>query len=173
MTMIAIFLPFLTCLSNTVAFQSVTSLPRMVPKSSELKMMNWEDIMFNAQSTASSMASTSLDDPSNIASSIPIMYGAGLLTAFSPCVWGLLPLTISYISTAAGERKDKKNTSTNVIVCVGSCICILFSWTRRCNSRGSGVRQQWQYEYNTSHFFKLDMLCHGIAAFRACKYSPS
>ena len=80
MMMIAIFLPFLTCLSNTVAFQSVTSLPRMVPKSSELKMMNWEDIMFNAQSTASSMASTSLDDPSNIASSIPIMYGAGLLT---------------------------------------------------------------------------------------------
>jgi hypothetical protein len=55
----------------------------MVPKSTmvpELKMMNWEDIMFNAQSTASSMASTSLDDPSNIASSIPIMYGAGLLT---------------------------------------------------------------------------------------------
>eukprot|EP00536_Pseudo-nitzschia_multiseries_P012174 jgi/Psemu1/308827/fgenesh1_kg.449_\ len=36
------------------------------------------------------------------------MYGAGLLTAFSPCVWGLLPLTISYISTAAGEREDKE-----------------------------------------------------------------
>ncbi|KAL3909091.1 MAG: hypothetical protein SGILL_008227, partial [Bacillariaceae sp.] len=75
-----------------------------------LKMMNWEDIMFNAQSTASSLASISLDDPSNLVSSIPIMYGAGLLTAFSPCVWGLLPLTISYISTAAGERKDASTT---------------------------------------------------------------
>jgi len=76
--------------------------------SSELNMMSWEDIMFNAQTTASSMASVSLDDPSNLLSSIPIMYGAGLLTAFSPCVWGLLPLTISYISTAAGEREDKE-----------------------------------------------------------------
>lgn len=69
--------------------------------------MSWEDIAFNAQTTASSMASVSLDDPSNLVSSIPIMYGAGLLTAVSPCVWGLLPLTISYISTAAGEREDK------------------------------------------------------------------
>lgn len=80
-------------------------------KPSELNMMNWEsweEIMFNAQTTASSMASVSLDDPSNLVSSIPIMYGAGLLTAFSPCVWGLLPLTISYISTAAGEREDKE-----------------------------------------------------------------
>merc|ERR1711935_499498 len=75
--------------------------------SSELNMMSWEDIAFNAQTTASSMASVSLDDPSNLVSSIPIMYGAGLLTAVSPCVWGLLPLTISYISTAAGEREDK------------------------------------------------------------------
>lgn len=71
-------------------------------------MMSYEDVLFNAQSTASSLASISLDDPSNLVSSVPIMYGAGLLTAFSPCVWGLLPLTISYISTAAGEREDKK-----------------------------------------------------------------
>jgi cytochrome c-type biogenesis protein len=71
-------------------------------------MMSWEDVMFNAQSAASSLASVSLDDPSNLVSSVPIMYGAGLLTAVSPCVWGLLPLTISYISTAAGEREDKE-----------------------------------------------------------------
>jgi cytochrome c-type biogenesis protein len=38
------------------------------------------------------------------------MYGAGILTAVSPCVWGLLPLTMSYISTAAGEREDKDTT---------------------------------------------------------------
>jgi len=114
---------FLVLIPSTVAFQTIKliSSDGILPfgsyethrnfvrsKSTELKMMNWEDIMFNAQSTASSMASVSLDDPSNLASSIPIMYGAGLLTAFSPCVWGLLPLTISYISTAAGEREDKK-----------------------------------------------------------------
>jgi cytochrome c-type biogenesis protein len=78
--------------------------------SMSLQMMNWDDIMFNAQSAASSLASISLDDPSNLVSSIPIMYGAGLLTAVSPCVWGLLPLTISYISNAAGERKDSSTT---------------------------------------------------------------
>jgi len=116
---------FLALIPSAIAFQTIVLLSSdsnlkfpfgsyethrnyVRPKSTELKMMNWEDIMFNAQSTASSMASVSLDDPSNLASSIPIMYGAGLLTAFSPCVWGLLPLTISYISTAAGEREDKK-----------------------------------------------------------------
>jgi len=103
---------FLALIPSTVAFQTIEliSSDGKLPfgsyethrnfvrsKSTELKMMNWEDIMFNAQSTASSMASVSLDDPSNLASSIPIMYGAGLLTAFSPCVWGLLPLTISYV----------------------------------------------------------------------------
>lgn len=103
---------FLALIPSAIAFQTIVLLSSdsnlkfpfgsyethrnyVRPKSTELKMMNWEDIMFNAQSTASSMASVSLDDPSNLASSIPIMYGAGLLTAFSPCVWGLLPLTIS------------------------------------------------------------------------------
>lgn len=69
--------------------------------------VNWEDLIFNAQSTASSFAAVSLEDPSNLLASVPIMYGAGLLTSVSPCVWGLLPLTMSYISTAAGEREDK------------------------------------------------------------------
>ena len=69
----------------TIAFQTIgrnyePHISYVGPKSSELKMMNLEDIMFNAQSTASSMASVSLDDPSNLASSIPIMYAAGLLT---------------------------------------------------------------------------------------------
>ena len=69
--------------------------------------LNLEDLIFNAQSAASSFAAVSLEDPSNLLSSVPIMYGAGLLTSVSPCVWGLLPLTMSYISTAAGEREDK------------------------------------------------------------------
>ena len=72
-----------------------------------LLMANWDDVVINAQSAASSLASTSLEDPSNLLSSIPVIYGAGLLTSVSPCVWGLLPLTMSYISTAAGEREDK------------------------------------------------------------------
>jgi cytochrome c-type biogenesis protein len=111
------------CLQPTTAFRPRGKLPppRLYPtnvfdheqrrpsrpRKSALGMMNWDDVMFHAQSTASSMASISLDDPTNLMSSIPVMYGAGLLTAFSPCVWGLLPLTISYISTAAGEREDK------------------------------------------------------------------
>lgn len=75
-----------------------------------MNMMNWEDVVFHAQNVANELASTSLEDPSNLISSIPVMYGAGLLTSVSPCVWGLLPLTMSYISTAAGEREDKATT---------------------------------------------------------------
>jgi cytochrome c-type biogenesis protein len=76
-----------------------------------LKMTEWADLIFNAQSAASNLAKTSLEgDPANLFSSLPVMYGAGLLTSVSPCVWGLLPLTMSYISTAAGEREDKGTT---------------------------------------------------------------
>jgi cytochrome c-type biogenesis protein len=101
-------------------------MPRGSQKS-VLAMGTWEDVMFNAQSTASSMASMSLDDPTNLMSSIPVMYCAGLLTAFSPCVWGLLPLTISYISTAAGERKDKGTALPTVCFAAGlaSVFCSL------------------------------------------------
>jgi len=68
--------------------------------------LQWEDVIFNVEAAASSLASTSLDNVSF--SSLPIMYIAGLLTGVSPCVWGLLPLTMSYITTAAGERNDGK-----------------------------------------------------------------
>lgn len=88
---------------------------------------NWEDIVFNAQTAASSLASTSLQDPSNVVSSIPVIYGAGLLTSVSPCVWGLLPLTISYISTAAGEREDKGTALPTLAFALGlaSVFCSL------------------------------------------------
>lgn len=74
-----------------------------------LSALTLEEVVYNAQSIAGSLADLSLkQDPSNLLSSLPIMYGAGLLTSFSPCVWGLLPLTMSYISTAAGEREDQQ-----------------------------------------------------------------
>ena len=86
-------------------------------------MMAWDDIIFDAQSAASTLAASSLDkDPSNLLSSIPVMYGAGLLTSVSPCVWGLLPLTMSYISTAAGERKDKATTLPTLAFAAGLAV---------------------------------------------------
>jgi cytochrome c-type biogenesis protein len=81
---------------------------------------SFEDIIFNAESTASSLASSSLqNDPGNLLVSLPIMYGAGLLTSVSPCVWGLLPLTVSYISQAAGERADKRATLPTLVFAAG------------------------------------------------------
>lgn len=79
-------------------------------KSSALKAAPFDvaELLYSAQSAASDMANLSLEDPSNLFASMPIMYGAGLLTSFSPCVWGLLPLTMSYISQAAGEREDQQ-----------------------------------------------------------------
>jgi len=72
----------------------------------------WEDVIYNAQSAATNLAGISLKEASF--SSFPLMYGAGLLASVSPCVWGLLPLTMSYISTAAGEREDKDATLPTV-----------------------------------------------------------
>mmetsp|Transcript_28298 Transcript_28298/g.34974 ORF Transcript_28298/g.34974 Transcript_28298/m.34974 type:complete len:422 (-) Transcript_28298:146-1411(-) len=70
-----------------------------------------EDLIYNIQSKASQMASSTFDSTSSSSStsiqSLAILYFAGLLTSFSPCSLGLLPLTISYISSAAGERDDK------------------------------------------------------------------
>lgn len=79
------------------------------PPSSKLWLgEGWEDVVYNAQSAATTLAGISLKEASF--SSFPLMYGAGLLASVSPCVWGLLPLTMSYISTAAGEREDKDAT---------------------------------------------------------------
>ena len=77
----------------------------------------WEDVIYNAQSVASDLASISIKEAS--LGSLPIMYGAGLLASVSPCVWGLLPLTMSYISTAAGERDDKEATLPTLAFAAG------------------------------------------------------
>lgn len=82
-----------------------------------LSAVGLEDLIYNAQSAASNLASISLQQASF--SSLPIMYGAGLLASVSPCVWGLLPLTMSYISTAAGERDDKQATIPTLVFASG------------------------------------------------------
>lgn len=84
-------------------------------------LLNWDSLLYNVQNVASRLASISLKegDPSNLLTSLPIMYGAGLLTSASPCVWGLLPLTMSYISQAAGERADHKTTLPSLAFAAG------------------------------------------------------
>ena len=70
-----------------------------------------EDIIFSAQNIGSSLANTVISPGSaaaGSASSLAILYTAGLWTSFSPCSLGLLPITVSYISNAAQERNDKK-----------------------------------------------------------------
>ena len=79
--------------------------------------LQWEDVVYSAEAAAASLATNSLDHIS--LTTIPVMYGAGLLTSVSPCVWGLLPLTMSYITTAAGERNDKNPTIPTLVFAAG------------------------------------------------------
>ena len=94
---------------------------------------HWDDILYQTESWGNALASfglqqqqqasappdiggmilntahdTSSSNNNNMLLAFPVMYLAGLFTSFSPCVWGLLPLTISYISTAANERSDQR-----------------------------------------------------------------
>jgi hypothetical protein len=96
---------------------------------SQLNVMEfqWDELVYNAESAASSFASQSLENPTALWSSLPVMYGAGLLTSVSPCVWGLLPLTMSYISSSASERADKQATLPTLAFAAGlaSVFCTL------------------------------------------------
>jgi cytochrome c-type biogenesis protein len=95
---------------------------RRQPQSGTKLQFSWEDVVFNAQSAGNTLATVSLGDPTNLLTSLPIMYAAGLLTSFSPCVWGLLPLTMSYISTAAGEREDQQTTLPTLAFAAGLAV---------------------------------------------------
>jgi cytochrome c-type biogenesis protein len=71
----------------------------------------WDDIVYQAQSAASTLAAGSLDATSESwLTGLPVLYAAGLLTSVSPCVWGLLPVTLSSISMASMERDDQSTT---------------------------------------------------------------
>jgi len=100
---------------------SSSSLPSLTTRL-QMNVNGWDELFYNAQTIASNMATLSLKDPSNLLTSLPIMYGAGLLTSFSPCVWGLLPLTMSYISTAAGEREDQRATLPTLAFAAGLAV---------------------------------------------------
>jgi cytochrome c-type biogenesis protein len=66
-----------------------------------------EDMIFNTQNAASNLANTVINGDTSTIKSLPLLYAAGLLTSFSPCSLGLLPITVSYITAAANERSDK------------------------------------------------------------------
>ena len=108
--------------SGTTSSFSSGPMCRWGSGSTKMMMLDWESIVYNTESVANDMAGLSLQDPSNLVTSLPIMYGAGLLTSVSPCVWGLLPLTISYISTGAAERQDQKTTLPTLAFAAGLAV---------------------------------------------------
>lgn len=81
--------------------------------------MGLEDAIYSAQSIGSSLTdaviSSSHSPPGASTSvvesikSLAVLYAAGLWTSLSPCSLGLLPITVSYISTAANEQGDEGN----------------------------------------------------------------
>ena len=104
-------LPYSLLVSSASAFVApspTTSFAR--PTTSALQALSLDEIIYNAGSTANDLATSSLSSDHNLLQTLPLLYAAGLLTSVSPCVWGLLPLTMSYISNAAGERADQQTT---------------------------------------------------------------
>lgn len=87
----------------------------------------FEDTIYSAQNigaslanavinSASSSSSSTSSTTTNIVESIKsfgILYTAGLWTSISPCSLGLLPITVSYISTAANEQSESNGGSSS------------------------------------------------------------
>ena len=75
------------------------------------------DFIYSTQTSVSAVLSASTSTSSTL--NFALLYGAGLITSFSPCALGLLPVTMSYISTAAGEREDKTALLPTVAFALG------------------------------------------------------
>jgi len=71
-----------------------------------LHSLDIAQLLYDTQAQSSSLASAAMVTSSASPATLALLYGAGLLTSFSPCAFSLLPLTVSYISSAAGERED-------------------------------------------------------------------
>ena len=80
---------------------------------------NLEDMIFTSQNAASTLANTVISSDASNAKSLLLLYAAGLLTSFSPCSLGLLPITVSYITTAANERNDRNTMLPTIAFALG------------------------------------------------------
>lgn len=78
-----------------------------------------EDVIFNTQNAASTLANTVINGDASNLKSILLLYTAGVWTSFSPCSLGLLPITVSYITTAANERSDKNTLLPTLAFALG------------------------------------------------------
>lgn len=78
--------------------------------------------IYDAQLAVSSFVESQLSTASP--TSIAFLYGAGLLTAFSPCSISLLPLTLTYlggsdVSKSTSNEKDNKVLSRSILYATG------------------------------------------------------
>lgn len=110
------FLLCIGCLYPGVIVAFAFAPPGPTQRTSSLDAMplfpGAEDVIFNAQNTASTLANSVISPGASAGAggqiqSLLILYTAGLWTSFSPCSLGLLPITVSYITNAAQERQDK------------------------------------------------------------------
>ena len=90
----------------------------------------FDTAVFNAQNMGAKLADTVLSTPDSAAPafslealwSLAVLYAAGLGTSISPCSLGLLPITVSYISSAANERRDKQTILPTLAFAVGLAV---------------------------------------------------
>lgn len=78
-----------------------------------------EDIIFSTQNAASTLANSVIAKDASNLKSLLLLYTAGLWTSFSPCSLGLLPITVSYITTAANARTDRNTILPTVAFAFG------------------------------------------------------
>ena len=97
---------------NPTATYSQTTLYNVMPSS-------LEDVIFSTQNAASALANSVIANDASNLKSLVLLYTAGLWTSFSPCSLGLLPITVSYITTAANARTDKNTVLPTVAFAFG------------------------------------------------------